>query len=225
MNDSDIAALVLTFKLAFVTTLLLLIFATPLAWWLSRTPSKAKVLIEPLVALPLVLPPTVIGFYLLITFAPDGFMGQFWEWVTGEKLAFSFPALVIGSFLYSLPFFVQPLQIAFENLEKSLLEAAATLGANRWDQFFSVAVPLSRRGFITASCLGFAHTIGEFGIVLMIGGNIPGETRVLSIALYDHVESLQYTSAHILASGLLVFSFLLLMLVYGINRRLQFKFL
>lgn len=225
MNDSDIAALALTLKLAVTTTLLLLVFATPLAWWLSRTRSGIKILIEPLVALPLVLPPTVMGFYLLIAFAPDGFMGQFWELITDERLAFSFSALVIGSFFYSLPFFVQPLQVAFEGIEKSLLEAASTLGASSGDRFFSIAVPLSRRGFVTACCLGFAHTIGEFGIVLMIGGNIPGETRVLSIALYDHVESLQYSNAHMLAGGLLVFSFVLLVLVYGINRRLQFRFL
>lgn len=223
MTEGDIAAIWLTLKLALVTTVILVFIATPLAWWLARTNSKARIIIEPLVALPLVLPPTVMGFYLLIAFAPHSFVGETWQLLTGERLAFTFAGLVIGSVIYSLPFFVQPLQLAFESVEKNLLEAAATLGASPLDRFFSVAVPMSRKGFVTASCLAFAHTIGEFGIVLMIGGNIPGETRVVSIALYDHVESLQYNDAHLLAGGLLIFSFLMLLVIYATNRGLQFR--
>ena len=165
-----------------------------------------------------------MGFYLLIAFAPDSLVGGLWLQLTGTPLAFTFSALVIGSVIYSLPFFTQPLQIAFENLGAGVLEAAATMGARPLDRFFSVAVPLCRRGFITAASLSFAHTVGEFGIVLMIGGNIPGETRVLSIALYDHVESLQYSEAHWLAGGLLLFSFLMLLMVYGANRRFQMRY-
>jgi len=179
------------------------------------------VLVEPIVALPIVLPPTVLGFYFLMAFSPDNFLGNLWILLTGSPLAFTFSALVIGSVFYSLPFYVQPLQVAFENVEQGLLDAAATLGASNLDSFFSVIVPLSRRGFVVAACLAFAHTVGEFGIVLMIGGNIPGETRVLSIALFDHVESLQYQNAHILAGGLMIFSFLLLSVVYSLNRKWQ----
>ena len=207
-----------------VVPLILLLLATPLAWWLATTSRRIKLLIEPVVALPLILPPTVMGFYLLLAFAPDSMLGGFWLQLTGSPLAFTFSALVIGSVLYSLPFFTQPLQIAFENLDSGALEAASTMGARPLDRFFSVAVPLCRRGFITATSLSFAHTVGEFGIVLMIGGNIPGETRVLSIALYDHVESLQYAEAHWLAGGLLLFSFLMLLMVYGANRRFQMRY-
>lgn len=223
-DHQDLIALQLTLKLAVVTTVILLILGTPLAWWLANTKSRLKLLIEPVVALPLILPPTVMGFYLLIVFAPDSPVGGFWVQLTGSPLAFTFSALVIGSVLYSLPFFTQPLQIAFENLGAGVLEAAATMGARPLDRFFSVAVPLCRRGFITSASLSFAHTVGEFGIVLMIGGNIPGETRVLSIALYDHVETLQYTQAHWLAGGLLLFSFLMLLVVYGANRSFQMRY-
>ncbi len=217
MNGTDIAALVLTLKLASVTTLLLIIFFTPLAWWLARTTRPIKALIEPLVALPIVLPPTVLGFYLLIAFSPNNIIGQMWFSLTGEPLAFTFSALVIGSVIYSLPFYVQPLQVAFQNISQDLLNSAATLGASPLDRFFSVVVPVARRGFIVAITLAFAHTVGEFGIVLMIGGNIPDETRVLSIALFDHVETLNYANAHIIAAGLLVFSFLLLFVVYRLT--------
>ena len=221
--NQDLAALVLTFQLALVTTIILIIIGTPLAWWLAATRSRLRLLVEPVVALPIILPPTVVGFYLLIAFAPDAWIGSAWFKVTGSNLAFSFNALVIGSVIYSLPFYVQPLQISFENLEDGIIDAASTLGAGPLDRFFSLVVPLCRRGFVTATTLGFAHTIGEFGIVLMIGGNIPGETRVLSIALYDHVESLQYAQAHWIAGGLMTFSFVLLLLVYGANQRIKFR--
>jgi len=177
--------------------------------------------VEPVVALPIVLPPTVMGFYLLVLFSPNNVIGSTWLNVTGSPLAFTFEGLLIGSIIYSLPFYVQPLQVAFEAVRQNLLDAAATLGAARLDRFFSIVVPLCKRGFIVASVLAFAHTIGEFGIVLMIGGNIPGETNVLSILLYDHVESLEYDRAHRIAGGLMVFSFLLLLLVYNLNRGWQ----
>jgi len=221
--NQDLAALVLTLQLALVTTIILIIIGTPLAWWLAATRSRLRLLVEPVVALPVILPPTVVGFYLLIAFAPDAWIGSAWFKITGLNLAFSFSALVIGSVIYSLPFYVQPLQISFENLEDGFIDAAATLGAGPLDRFFSLVIPLCRRGFVTATTLGFAHTIGEFGIVLMIGGNIPGETRVLSIALYDHVESLQYGQAHLLAGGLMIFSFLLLLLVYGTSQQIRFR--
>jgi molybdate transport system permease protein len=214
----DIAAIVLTVKLAAVSTLILLLIGTPLAWWLANSRLRSKPLLEAIIALPLVLPPTVLGFYLLLAFAPSSAFGQLWLTVSGQPLAFSFSALVIGSVLYSLPFVVQPLQASFEQLPRSLLEAAATMGATARDQFFSIVVPLSRRSFITAASLGFAHTVGEFGVVLMIGGNIPGQTQVLSIALYDKVENLQYSEAHWLAAGLVLFSLLLLSLIYRLNR-------
>jgi molybdate transport system permease protein len=219
MNSADLVAMWLTFKLAITTTLILVIVGTPLAWWLARTRHPLRVVIEPLVALPIVLPPTVIGFYLLVAFSPSHPIGALWESITGTPLAFTFQALVIGSIFYSLPFYVQPLQVAFENLQQSLLEAAATLGASPLDRFFSIVIPVCRQGFITAACLAFAHTVGEFGIVLMIGGSIPGETRVLSIALYEEVETLNYAHAHVLAGGLLLFSFLLLLIVYAQGRR------
>ncbi len=221
--NQDLVALVLTLELALTTTIILIVMGTPLAWWLALTRSRLRLLIEPLVAIPIILPPTVVGFYLLIAFAPDAWFGKAWQEVTGTNLAFSFSALVIGSVIYSLPFYIQPLQISFENVEKGILDTAATLGAAPLDRFFSVVVPICRRGFITAITLAFAHTIGEFGIVLMIGGNIPGETRVLSVALYDHVESLQYSQAYQLAGGLLVFSFILLLVVYGSNQRIRYR--
>jgi molybdate transport system permease protein len=217
MNGAELEAIWLTFKLASVTAVLLMIVGTPLAWWLSRQRSNLSAAIESLVALPLILPPTVLGFYLLIGFAPNSAFGQFWQQLTGSQLAFSFSALVIGSFIYSLPFVVQPLQSAFNQIPRGLLQAAATLGARPLDQFRSIVVPLSRRSFITAASLGFAHTVGEFGVVLMIGGNIPGETRVLSIALYDQVESLQFAEAHRLAGGLMLFSLVLLFVLYRNN--------
>ncbi|MEW6352701.1 MAG: molybdate ABC transporter permease subunit [Pseudomonadota bacterium] len=209
----------LTLRLAALTSLGLLIVGTPLAWWLARTRSRLKTPIEAIVALPLVLPPTVLGFYLLIALSPQGAIGAPWLALTGSTLAFSFSGLVIGSMLYSLPFVVQPLQNAFEGVHTSLLDAASLLGAPPARRFFSIVAPLSVRGFITALTLGFAHTVGEFGVVLMIGGNIPGQTRVLSIAIYDHVESLEYGHANVLSIGLLVFSFLILSLIYSLNRR------
>ncbi len=214
LNSAELDAIYLTVALASVTTLILLLLGTPLAWWLSRRHGSFSALIEALVALPLILPPTVLGFYLLLMFAPDTAVGRAWESLTGERLAFSFSALVAGSVIYSMPFVVQPLQSAFQRIPGGLLDAAATLGATRFDQFLSIVLPLSARSFVTAASLGFAHTVGEFGVVLMIGGNIPGETQVLSIALYDQVESLQFAEAHRLAGGLVVFSLLLLFFLY-----------
>ena len=214
LSDDEWTAIRLTLALASVTAALLLVLGTPLAWWLSRRRGNAIAAVEAVVALPLVLPPTVLGFYLLLLLAPDTPVGRGWQWLTGEQLAFSFPALVIGSLIYSLPFVVQPLQQAFQRLPVELLEAAATLGAGPGDRFRSLVVPLTRRSFLIAGALGFAHTVGEFGVVLMIGGNIPGETRVVSIALFDQVESLQLESAHRLAGGLVVASLALLFLLY-----------
>ena len=219
MDHPDITALWPTLKLATLTTLILLILGTPLAWWLARSRLRWKVLIEAVVALPLVLPPTVLGFYLLLALGPRGPIGGLVTALGGNGLAFTFTGLLIGSTFYSLPFVVQPLQVAFAAIEGRQLEAAATLRAAPLDRFFSVAAPLARRGFLTAAVLGFAHTIGEFGVVLMIGGNIPGETQVLSIAIYDHVEALEYGQAHALSGGLLALSFLMLLLVYTMNRR------
>ncbi|KAJ56082.1 molybdenum ABC transporter permease [Actibacterium mucosum KCTC 23349] len=219
MSWPDMGPVWLTLQLAAVTTLVLLIVGTPLAWWLSQTRARVKPVIEALTALPLVLPPTVLGFYLLILFSPDAPLGAFWITVTGDSLSFSFTGLVLASCLYSLPFMVQPLQAAFEALGRAPLEAAASLRAGPVDRFFTVVVPLSLRGYLTAIVLSFAHTIGEFGVVLMVGGNIPGRTRVLSIAIYEHVETIQYDQAHLLSAGLLVFSFVVLLLVYVLNRR------
>lgn len=214
LSDSELDAIYLTVLLASTTTVLLLIVGTPLAWWLARRNGALAALIESIVAMPLILPPTVLGFYLLLLFAPDNPVGRLWEQLTGSQLAFSFSALVIGSVIYSLPFVVQPLQNAFASVPRGVLEAGATLGASPRDQFFSIVVPMSRRSFVTAASLGFAHTVGEFGVVLMIGGNIPGETQVLSIALYDSVESLDFAQAHRLAAGLVLFSLGLLFLLY-----------
>ncbi len=209
----------ITFKLATVTTLWLVVLGTPLAWWLARNRGIFGNVIEAVVALPLVLPPTVLGFYLLIAFAPQSGFGQAWEAVTGQRLAFSFPALVIGSILYSLPFVVQPLQAAFRQVPDTFLDAAATLGAGPLDRWLSVVLPLCRPSFIAAASLGFAHTVGEFGVVLMIGGNIPGETQVLSIALYDRVEALDFATAHQIAAGLVLFSLITLFLLYRSSGR------
>lgn len=214
----DLGALWLSLALAGATTIILLVVGTPLAWWLARTPSRLKPAIEALTALPLVLPPTVLGFYFLIMLGPASPIGSFWLKTTGESLTFSFSGLVIASVFYSLPFMVQPLQNAFESIGGRPLEAAATLRASPLDAFFSVAVPLAHRGFITAAVLSFAHTIGEFGVVLMVGGNIPGKTRVISIAIYEHVETLNYRDAHILSAGLIVFAFAVLLLVYTLRR-------
>jgi len=215
---SDWLALLTTVKMAGLTTVLLLLIGTPLAWYLAKMQSRFKVILEAVVALPLVLPPTVLGFYLLIAFAPQSLFGQAWLQITGQQLAFSFSAIVIGSILYSLPFVVQPLQKAFEQLGDEVLEAAAVLGAGPLDRFFNVVFPITKASFITAATLGFAHTVGEFGVVLMIGGNIPGETRVLSIALFDHVEAFNYQQAHVLAIGLVIASTILLSLIYLINQ-------
>ena len=211
--------ILLTLQLAAVSSAILLFIGTPLAWWLARSHSRLKPAIEAVVALPLVLPPTVLGFYLLIILGPNGFIGRPWLAATGDTLTFSFAGLVVGSVIYSLPFVVQPLQTAFAAAGEQLLEAAATLRAAPWDRFVSIVLPSARRGFIIAATLGFAHTVGEFGVVLMIGGNIPGKTQVLSIAIYDRVETLHYGEAHALAAGLLLFSFAALFAVYGLNRR------
>ena len=219
-SDLDPAPIWLTLRLAGTTVLLLLILGTPVAWWMAHTRSRLRTAAEAVVALPLVLPPTVLGFYLLIALGPGGFIGGAAQVVTGSPLSFTFTGLVIASTLYSLPFVVQPLHAAFEAVGRKPLETAWTLGASRWDAFLSVASPLALRGYITASVLGFAHTLGEFGVVLMVGGNIPGKTRVISIAIYDRVEVLEYTQAHLLSAGLLVFSFAVLWIVYTINRRL-----
>jgi len=218
MQNPDLLALLTTLKLATVTTLILLLIGTPLAWFLANMQSRFKVIIEAIVALPLVLPPTVLGFYLLIVFSPQYLPGKLWQQATGHQLAFSFSAIVIGSVLYSMPFVVQPLQKAFEQLGNPLLEAGAMLGASAIDRFFSIVFPLTKASFITAASLGFAHTIGEFGVILMIGGNIPGETRVLSIALFDHVEAFDYAKAHVLAISLLIGSMVLLAALYLLNR-------
>ena len=223
MSVAELDAIQLTIALATITTALLLILGTPLAWWLSRKKSSWPALVEALVAMPLILPPTVLGFYLLLLFAPDTALGAAWEKLTGTQLAFSFSALVIGSVIYSLPFVVQPLQAAFQRVPEDLLKVAATLGATPLDQFRTIVMPLTRRSFVTAGSLGFAHTMGEFGVVLMIGGNIPGETRVLSVALYDYVESLQFAEAHRLAGGLVVFSLALLYLLYRRDRQDSWK--
>ena len=219
LNEFDITALFTTLKLASVSTLILLLLGTPLAWWLSQTRWKLKTILEAIIALPLVLPPTVLGFYLLITLGPYGPVGGMLESLGGASIAFTFTGLVVGSVIYSMPFVVQPLQNAFSGIGRRPMEVAATLRASPLDRFFTVAVPLARSGFITAAVLGFAHTVGEFGVVLMIGGNIPGETQVLSITIYDHVEALEYGQAHWLAGGLLLLSFLMLMMVYIVNRR------
>lgn len=215
----DLSPLWLTVQLAGTTTFFLLLLGTPLAWWLANTRSKTRPAIEALTALPIVLPPTVIGFYFLILLSPTSTIGRFWVNITGETLTFSFTGLVIASMFYSLPFMVQPLQSAFQTIGRAPLEAAATLRASPINAFFTVAVPLAGRGFLTAIVLSFTHTIGEFGVVLMVGGNIPGETKVISIAIYEHVETLRYTEAHQLAGGLMIFSFIVLMAVYTLNRR------
>lgn len=215
LSKNDLDAILLTLELASLTTVLLLIIGTPIALWLARTDSWLKRPVGAIVALPLVLPPTVIGFYLLVSMGPNGFFGQLTQSLGLGTFTFSFTGLVIGSIFYSLPFVVQPLQNAFEAIGRGPLEAAATLRANPWDSFFSVVLPLARPGFITAAILSFAHTIGEFGVVLMIGGNIPGKTQVVSVQIYNHVETMNYAQAHWLAGGMVAFSFIVLLALYG----------
>ena len=216
-NDAALQAITLTIRLAATTTIILLLLCTPLAWWLARTRSWLKGPIGALVALPLVLPPVVLGFYLLVLMGPQGPIGQLTQSLGLGLLPFSFAGLVIGSVLYSMPFVVQPLQNAFEAMGDRPLEVAATLRASPLDTFFSVVLPLARPAYLTAAVMGFAHTVGEFGIVLMLGGSIPGQTRVISVQIYDHVEALEYSQAHWLAGGLLVFSFLVLLALYTLQ--------
>jgi molybdate transport system permease protein len=221
LSSSDLTALLLTLQLALLSTVILLLIGTPLAWFLARTSWRYKFILEAMIALPLVLPPTVLGFYLLLLLGANGPLGSMMQAFGAQPLAFSFSGLLVGSVFYSLPFVIQPLQDTFSNIGSRPFEVAATLRASPLDRFFSIALPLARPGFLTASVLGFAHTIGEFGVVLMIGGNIPGETQVLSIAIYEHVETLEYTKAHILSGGLLLLSFSLLLVIYALNGRFK----
>lgn len=219
ISEQDLIALFVTLKLASISTIVLILIGTPIAWWLSHSHWRYKYFVEAIIALPLILPPTVLGFYLLVSLGPNGPIGGLSSALGGESLAFTFTGLVIGSVVYSMPFVIQPLQNAFSAIGQRPLEVAATLGASPIDRFFSIAIPMARPGFITASVLGFAHTLGEFGVVLMIGGNIPGSTQVVSISIYGHVEALEYGQAHALSASLLLFSFVLLLIVYGANRR------
>ncbi len=215
----DLSPLWLSIQLATVTTIALLLLGTPLSWWLAHTRSRLKAPIEAITALPLVLPPTVIGFYFLVFLSPQSLLGSAWISITGETLTFSFTGLVVASIVYSMPFMVQPLQSAFELIGRAPLEAAATLRASPFDAFRSVAAPMALRAYISAIVLTFAHTIGEFGVVLMVGGNIPGSTKVISIAIYEHVETINYADAHVLSAILIAFSFLVLLFVYAANKR------
>ena len=219
ISEQDLIALFVTLKLASISTIVLIVIGTPIAWWLSHSHWRYKYFVEAIIALPLILPPTVLGLYLLVSLGPNGPIGGLSNALGVESLAFTFTGLVIGSVVYSMPFVIQPLQNAFSAIGQRPLEVAATLGASPIDRFFSIAIPMARPGFITASVLGFAHTLGEFGVVLMIGGNIPGSTQVVSISIYDHVEALEYGQAHALSASLLLFSFVLLLIVYGANRR------
>jgi molybdate transport system permease protein len=221
MPELDLGPVWLSLELATITVIVLLIIATPLAWWLAFTRTRGRTLVEAIVALPLVLPPTVLGFYLLILMGPAGALGRPWVELTDTTLTFSFTGLVIASVIYSFPFAVHPLQTAFEGIGRAPLEAAATLGATPLDSFAHVASPLALRGYLSAIVLSFAHTLGEFGVVLMVGGNIPDATKVISIAVYEHVETLDYAQAHVLAGGLLAFSFAVLLVVYTLNRELR----
>lgn len=224
-SAADMEAIWLTLRLASVVTLLLLIIGTPIAWWLARTRSWLKGPVGAVVALPLVLPPTVLGFYMLVAMGPNGFIGQLTQSLGIGLLPFSFSGLVIASVVYSLPFVVQPIQNAIQSLGERPLEVAATLRAGPWDRFFYVVLPLSKSGFLSAAILGFAHTIGEFGVVLMIGGNIPQETRVVSVQIYDYVEAMEYGQAHLLAGLMVAFSFVVLLGVYGFQRNASSTFL
>ncbi|WP_298218970.1 molybdate ABC transporter permease subunit [Halothiobacillus sp.] len=220
----DIDPILLTLEVATITAFVLLLIGTPIAWWLAHMRSRARIFLEALVALPLVLPPTVLGFYLIIALNPDGSIAQFLKFfgITGQ-LTFNKTGLVIGSVVYSFPFTVQPIMAAFESLPTQIVDAARTMRASFLDRFFTVIVPLARQGFLVGVVLTFAHTVGEFGVVLMVGGNIEGMTRTVSIAIFDHVESLEYTEAHVLSILMVIFSLLVLMFVYGLNRRLQVK--
>lgn len=220
---SGFGPLWLSAQLALITAVLLIAIGAPVAWWLSQSTSRWKPAIQAVVAMPIVLPPTVLGFYLLILLGPNGALGSWWVEMTGSALTFSFTGLVIASCVYSLPFAVQPMQNAFESISRTSLEAAWTLGASKTDAFFTIAVPLSLRGFVSAAVLSFAHTLGEFGVVLMVGGNIPGETRVISIAIYDQVESMNYAAAHRMSLLLIVFAFVILVAMYLVNRRSQLQ--
>ena len=219
LHPGDLQALILTLRLAAISTLVLLVLGTPVAWWLATTRRRWRPVVDAFVALPLVLPPTVLGFYLLIALGPNGPIGRVFAALGSGPIVFTFTGLVVGSVIYSLPFVVQPIRDAFMSIGPQPLEAAATLGAGPWDRFRTIAVPMARRGFLTAASLGFAHTLGEFGVVLMLGGNIPGQTRVVSIAIFDHVEALDYSRAHTLAAVLLVLSFVLLLVVQILNRQ------
>ena len=217
LNDPNLAAVFLTLKLASLTTLILLLIGTPIAWWLARTRSWMKGPVGAMVAMPLVLPPSVIGFYLLVLLGPNGPVGQLTQFLGLGALPFTFAGLVVGSIVYSMPFVVQPIQNAFEAIGERPLEAAATLRASPLDTFFSVIVPLAKPGYLTAIVMGFAHTVGEFGVVLMIGGNIPDKTRLVSVQIYDHVEALEFAQAHWLAAGMVAFSLLVLVALYTLN--------
>ena len=219
LTSEDWQAIFLTLRLATLVTVILLVIATPVAWWLTTTRSKLKPAISAIVALPLVLPPTVIGFYLLIAMGPNGPVGELTQSLGIGTLPFTFAGLVIASVIYSFPFVVQPIQNSLEALGKRPLEVAATLRASPLDTFFTVVLPLAKPGFMTATILGFAHTVGEFGVILMIGGNIPGETQVISVLIYEHVESLQYAQAHSLSAAMIIFSFIVLLLLYGFNQK------
>lgn len=220
MEKLELGPVWLSLQLASVTVIVLLIIATPLAWWLAFTRSRVRVVVESIAALPLVLPPTVLGFYLLILLGPAGPVGRLWVEITDTTLTFSFAGLVIASVIYSFPFAVQPLQASFEAVGRAPLEAAATLGASPLQAFARVGSPMALRGYVSAAVLGFAHTLGEFGVVLMVGGNIPGSTKVVSIAVYEHVETVSLRQAHILSAGLVVFSFVVLLAVYILNRQI-----
>ena len=222
IDNNDLTALLLSLKLALISTIILLVFGTPLAWYLSRSKSRFKFIIESIIAMPLVLPPTVLGFYVLLAMGPNGPIGILTGALDFGSMAFTFEGLVVGSVIYSMPFVVQPLQNSFSSVDESYLETASTLGASSIDRFFTIVIPLSRSGFITALILGFAHTLGEFGIVLMIGGNIPSETQVVSIAIYEHVELMQYQQANALSVYLLIISFLLLVILHFVNKHLSF---
>ncbi len=218
ISNSEIMAFWLTVKLALSTMAILLVIGIPLAWWLSQSRSFIARIIESLVALPIVLPPTVLGFYLLIAFSPQTFIGGWFETLTNQQLAFSFWGILVGSLIYSLPFVIQPLQATFADMDLQLLETAYSLGASKWDSFINIVLPISRNGIISAGLLCFAHTVGEFGVILMIGGNIPGETQVLSIALFDAVESMEYDKAHTISAGLLIFAVLSLAVINYLKR-------
>ena len=223
MIDEVMGAVWLTLLLAVVSVSVLLVLATPIAWWLAFTKSRWKVPVEALTTLPLVLPPTVLGFYLLILLGPAGWIGKWWVSITGDALTFTFTGLVIASMVHTLPFVVQPMRQSFQDMGVGPLEDAATLGAGPIDRFFSIGLPQARRGMITAAVLAFAHVLGEFGVVLMVGGNIPGQTKVISIAIYESVETLDYVTAHLLSAALLGLSFCVLIGVFAVNRRIPLR--